>query len=40
MEQIRPYINNEVFLLALVMGSFYLGIIVYKKRISRYCNLC
>ncbi|MGB4415715.1 MAG: LrgB family protein [Paludibacter sp.] len=31
MEQIRPYINNEVFLLALVMGSFYLGIIVYKK---------
>ena len=27
---IRPYISNEVFLLALVMGAFYLGIIVYK----------
>ena len=28
---IRPYISNEVFLLALVMGAFYLGIIVYKR---------
>lgn len=31
LEQIRPFISNEVFLLALVLGSFYLGIAVYKK---------
>lgn len=31
MEQIRPLINNEVFMLALVMGTFLFGIWIYKK---------
>jgi predicted murein hydrolase (TIGR00659 family) len=30
-EQIRPYISSEVFLLALVMGTFLLGVFIYKK---------
>ena len=35
MEQIRPFISSEVFLLALVMGVFLLGVFLYKKtRIS------
>lgn len=28
---IKPYISTEVFLLVLVMGSFLLGILIYKK---------
>ena len=31
MEQVRSLISNEVFMLALVMGSFLLGILIYKK---------
>lgn len=31
MDKIRPYISGEVFLLALVLGTFYLGIIIYQK---------
>ncbi|HLP04099.1 MAG TPA: LrgB family protein [Paludibacter sp.] len=31
MDIIRPYISNEVFLLALVMGTFLLGIYVYRR---------
>lgn len=31
MEQIKPLISNEVFMLALVMGTFLLGIWIYKK---------
>ena len=35
MERIRPFISSEVFLLALVMGVFLLGVFLYKKtRIS------
>jgi len=30
-DQIRPLISNEVFMLALVMGTFLLGILIYKK---------
>jgi predicted murein hydrolase (TIGR00659 family) len=29
--QIKPFVSNEVFLMALVMGAFYLGIVIYKK---------
>ncbi len=31
LENIRPYLSTEVFLLALVLGAFYLGIIIYQK---------
>lgn len=31
LDHIRPYISSEVFILALVMGSFLLGIYIYKK---------
>lgn len=31
LDNIRPYLSTEVFLLALVLGSFYLGIIIYQK---------
>ena len=31
MEQIRPFISSEVFLLALVMGVFLFGVFLYKK---------
>ena len=31
LEYIRPFITNEVFILALVMGAFLLGIYIYKK---------
>ena len=35
LEQIRPFISSEVFLLALVMGVFLFGVFLYKKtRIS------
>lgn len=30
MNQIRPFVNTEVFLLMLVMGTFLLGIYIYK----------
>ncbi len=28
---VRPYLSTEIFLLALVLGVFYLGIIIYQK---------
>lgn len=31
LENVRPYLSTEVFLLALVLGAFYLGIIIYQK---------
>lgn len=31
LDNIRPYLSTEVFLLALVLGAFYLGIIIYQK---------
>lgn len=31
MEQIRPYLTTDLFLLTLVLGAFYLGIVVYQK---------
>jgi predicted murein hydrolase (TIGR00659 family) len=31
METIRPFISNEVFLLMFVMGTFLLGVFIYKK---------
>ena len=31
LEQIKPFINTEVFLLALVMGTFLLGVYLYKR---------
>lgn len=31
LDNIKPYLSTEVFLLALVLGSFYLGIIIYQK---------
>lgn len=30
-EQIRPYISSEIFLLGLVMGTFLLGVFIYRK---------
>lgn len=31
LDTIRPFVSTEVFLLALVMGTFLLGILIYKK---------
>lgn len=31
MDQIRPYITTDLFLLTLVLGAFYLGIVIYQK---------
>jgi predicted murein hydrolase (TIGR00659 family) len=31
LNNVRPYLSTEVFLLALVLGAFYLGIIIYQK---------
>ncbi|MBP1677267.1 MAG: LrgB family protein [Bacteroidetes bacterium] len=31
LEQIKPYLSTEVFLLGLVMGTFLLGVLIYKK---------
>jgi predicted murein hydrolase (TIGR00659 family) len=31
LEQIKPFISSEVFLLALVMGTFLLGVYLYKR---------
>jgi predicted murein hydrolase (TIGR00659 family) len=30
-EQIRPYLTTDLFLLTLVLGVFYLGIVIYQK---------
>ena len=31
LEQIRPYLSTDLFLLTLVLGCFYLGIVIYQK---------
>ena len=30
-DTVRPYVSTELFLLMLVMGTFLLGVIIYKR---------